>query len=58
MSEPSARQFRGIGVSPGVACAPALVMRWDFPQVPDRTVPKEKIDSEVRRLREAVEHVV
>ena len=58
MSKPSARQFRGIGVSPGVACAPALVMRWDFPQVPDRTVPKEKIDSEVRRLREAVEHVV
>ena len=52
------RQFRGIGVSPGVACAPALVIRWDFPQVPDRTVRADQVDHEVRRLREAVEYVV
>jgi phosphotransferase system enzyme I (PtsI) len=56
MSTP--RQFRGIGVSPGVACAPALVVRWDFPQVPDRTVRADQVENEVRRLREAVEYVV
>jgi phosphoenolpyruvate-protein phosphotransferase (PTS system enzyme I) len=56
MSKP--RQFRGIGVSPGVACAPALVVRWDFPQVPDRTVRPDQVENEVRRLREAVEYVV
>jgi phosphoenolpyruvate-protein phosphotransferase (PTS system enzyme I) len=53
-----ARQFRGIGVSPGVAWGPALVMRWDFPEVPDRTVRADQVDNEVRRLREAVDHVV
>jgi phosphoenolpyruvate-protein phosphotransferase (PTS system enzyme I) len=52
------RQLRGIGVSPGVAWAPALVMRWDFPQVPDRTVSAGEIEGEVRRLREAVDYVV
>jgi len=56
MSEP--RQFRGIGVSPGVACAPAVVVRWDFPKVPDRTVSPDQVEGEVRRLREAVEYVV
>jgi phosphotransferase system enzyme I (PtsI) len=53
-----ARQFRGIGVSPGVAWGPALVMRWDFPKVPDRTVRADQVENEVRRLREAVGHVV
>ena len=52
------RLLRGIGVSPGVAWAPALVMRWDFPQVPDRTVAAGEIEGEVRRLREAVDYVV
>jgi phosphoenolpyruvate-protein phosphotransferase (PTS system enzyme I) len=52
------RLLRGIGVSPGVAWAPALVMRWDFPQVPDRTVTAGEIEGEVRRLREAVDYVV
>jgi phosphotransferase system enzyme I (PtsI) len=52
------RILRGIGVSPGVACAPALIVRWDFPEVPDRTVAAEEVESEVRRLREAVEDVV
>jgi phosphotransferase system enzyme I (PtsI) len=41
-----------------VACAPALVVQWDFPQVPDRTVRPEEVESEVRRLRDAVEDVV
>ncbi len=52
------RQFRGIGVSPGVAWGPALIMRWDFPEVPDRTVRADGVENEVRRLREAVEYVV
>jgi phosphoenolpyruvate-protein phosphotransferase (PTS system enzyme I) len=52
------RLLRGIGVSPGVAWAPALVMRWDFPQVPDRTVAAGEIEGEVRRLREAVDYLV
>jgi phosphoenolpyruvate-protein phosphotransferase (PTS system enzyme I) len=56
MSTP--RQLRGIGVSPGVAWAPALIVRWDFPQVPDRTVPATQVEEEVRRLHEAVEYVV
>ncbi|HJR17488.1 MAG TPA: phosphoenolpyruvate--protein phosphotransferase [Gemmatimonadales bacterium] len=52
------RQFRGIGVSPGVAWGPALVMRLDFPKVPDRTVRADQVENEVRRLREAVDYVV
>jgi len=50
--------LRGIGVSPGVACAPAFIVRMDFPEVPDRTVRPEHVDAELRRLREAVEYVV
>ncbi|HET7240710.1 MAG TPA: phosphoenolpyruvate-utilizing N-terminal domain-containing protein, partial [Gemmatimonadales bacterium] len=52
------RILRGIGVSPGVAVAPALIIRWDFPEVPDRGVRAEQVDAEVRRLREAVDHTV
>ncbi|HZB28264.1 MAG TPA: phosphoenolpyruvate--protein phosphotransferase [Gemmatimonadales bacterium] len=52
------RVLRGIGVSPGVACAPALIMRWDFPEVRDRTVAPDEVEGEVRRLREAVSDVV
>ena len=52
------RLIRGIGVSPGVACAPAFVVRWDFPEVPDRAVKPEHVEIEVRRLREAVDYVV
>jgi phosphoenolpyruvate-protein phosphotransferase (PTS system enzyme I) len=52
------RVLRGIGVSPGVACAPALTLRWDFPNVKDRTVRADEVEGEVRRLREAVDDVV
>jgi phosphoenolpyruvate-protein phosphotransferase (PTS system enzyme I) len=52
------RIFRGVGVSPGVACAPALIIRWDFPEVGDRTVSADEVEGEVRRLREAVDYVV
>jgi phosphotransferase system enzyme I (PtsI) len=52
------RVIRGIGVSSGVVVAPALIMQWDFPEVPDRAVRPEQVDDEVRRLREAVAEVV
>lgn len=49
----SDRLVRGIGVSPGVAYARALLMRTDFPEVPDRTVAADQVESEVIRLHEA-----
>ena len=52
------RTLRGIGVSPGVAVAPALIIRWDFPEVPDRGVRPDEVEAEVRRLREAVDYTV
>ncbi|HEY9013472.1 MAG TPA: phosphoenolpyruvate-utilizing N-terminal domain-containing protein, partial [Gemmatimonadales bacterium] len=52
------RVLRGIGVSPGVACAPALTVQLNFPEVRDRTVRPDEVEGEVRRLHEAVEHVV
>jgi phosphotransferase system enzyme I (PtsI) len=52
------RALRGIGVSPGVACAPAFIVRWDFPDVPDRAVRPSEVESEIQRLREAVEYTV
>jgi phosphoenolpyruvate-protein phosphotransferase (PTS system enzyme I) len=52
------RVLRGIGVSPGVAWSPALIIRWDFPEVPDRTVEADEVESEVQRLRAAVDNVV
>jgi phosphotransferase system enzyme I (PtsI) len=52
------RALRGIGVSPGVACAPAFIVRLDFPEVPDRTVRPEAVEAEVRRLHDAVDYVV
>jgi phosphotransferase system enzyme I (PtsI) len=41
-----------------MACGPALIIRWDLPEVPDRTVRADQVDNEVRRLHEAVEYVV
>jgi len=50
--------IRGIGVSPGVVVAPALIVQWDFPEVPDRAVRPDQVEDEVKRLREAVGEVV
>jgi len=50
--------IRGIGVSPGVVVAPALIVQWDFPEVPDRAVRPDQVEDEVRRLHEAVGEVV
>ena len=33
-----ARRLVGVGVSPGVGFAAAMVVHWGFPEVPDRTV--------------------
>ncbi|HXE57121.1 MAG TPA: phosphoenolpyruvate--protein phosphotransferase [Gemmatimonadales bacterium] len=54
----ASRRLRGIGVSPGTAYAPAVVIRWDFPNVPDRSVRPDEVEGEVRRLHEAVAHTV
>ena len=52
------QQLRGIGVSPGVAFARTVLMRPDFPDVPDRTVRPEEVEGVVERLRAAVATVV
>ncbi len=49
--------LHGIGVSPGVAYGPALVVEWRFPEVPDRAVGPGDVEGEVAKLRDAVERV-
>ena len=49
--------LHGIGVSPGVAYGPALVVEWRFPEVPDRAIGPGDVEDEIRKLREAVERV-
>lgn len=51
------RQLKGIGVSPGIAVGPAVVVRWTMPEVPHRVVPRSQVEKEVRRLRAAVRDV-
>jgi phosphotransferase system enzyme I (PtsI) len=53
----SARQLKGIGVSPGIAVGPAVVVRWALPEVPHRVVPRSQVEKEVRRLRAAIKDV-
>ena len=52
------RTLRGVGVSPGIAFAPVVAVRWSFPNVPDRNVPPEQHDAEITRLHDAVAAVV
>ncbi len=52
------RVLQGIGVSPGVAFGPAVVVRWTFPEVPDRVVDPTEVEGEITRLRAAVATVV
>lgn len=52
------RILHGIGVSPGVAYGPALVVDWRFPDVADRAITTDQVDHEVTRLHQAVEQVV
>ena len=48
MSDP--RRLQGVGVSPGVGFAPAMVVHWGFPDVADRTVDESELEGEVLRL--------
>lgn len=52
------RELRGIGVSPGVGLARAVVVRLDLPNVPDRAVTKDEVPGEVARLSRAVAETV
>ena len=54
----SDRILRGVGVSPGVAFAPALLVRWTFPDIPERTIVPAEFSAEVARLHAAVQAVV
>ncbi len=48
------RLIRGIAVSAGVAVGPALVVRWEVPQVSDHAIRAEEVEGEIARLREAL----
>ncbi len=50
-------ELSGIGVSPGIAFGSALVVRWDFPDVPDRAITREEVPEEIARFRQAVSEV-
>jgi phosphotransferase system enzyme I (PtsI) len=50
----TSRELQGIGVSPGVAWAPAVIVQWEFPEVPDRSIRPEEVEHEIRRLHDAV----
>ncbi len=52
------RTIQGIGVSPGLAVAPAVVIESNFPDVPDRSVGPDEVDAEIHRLHAAVAGVV
>ena len=56
MSDP--RRLQGVGVSPGVGFAPAMVVHWGFPDVADRTVEESELEGEVLRLHAAVQQAV
>ncbi len=51
------RLLKGVGVSPGIAIGPAVVVQSSLPDVPHLVVPRSQIDKEVRRLRAALRDV-
>lgn len=53
----TSRTLRGVGVSPGVAFAPAIALRQSLPNIPDRTVGDDEIDAEIAKLHAAVASV-
>ncbi|HET8713416.1 MAG TPA: phosphoenolpyruvate--protein phosphotransferase [Gemmatimonadales bacterium] len=53
----SDRLLKGIGVSPGIAMGPAVIVRWALPEVPHRVVPRTQVEKEIRRLRAAIKDV-
>ncbi|HMV32064.1 MAG: phosphoenolpyruvate--protein phosphotransferase [Gemmatimonadales bacterium] len=48
------RVLQGIGVSPGVAFGPAVIVRLDVPDVPNRFIGDDEVESELTRLKLAV----
>ena len=56
MSAPD-RLLKGIGVSPGIAMGPIVIVRWALPEVPHRVVPRNQVEKEVRRLKAALKDV-
>jgi phosphotransferase system enzyme I (PtsI) len=54
----SDRILQGVGVSPGVAFARAVTVRWSFPDIPNRTVQPGEQEDEITRLHAAVQATV
>jgi phosphotransferase system enzyme I (PtsI) len=50
--------LQGIGVSPGVAFGPAVIVHLDVPDVPNRFIADDEIEAELTRLGLAVQGVV
>ncbi len=53
----SERLLVGVGVSPGVAIGPAVVVQPTLPEVPHRVVARKDVKGEVARVRDAVRAV-
>lgn len=51
------RVLHGVGVSPGCVVGPAFIVHWGLPDVPHRVVPEEDVESEIVRLRDALDAV-
>jgi phosphotransferase system enzyme I (PtsI) len=49
------RLIRGVAVSPGIAVGPVLVVRWELPPVPERTIASGDVTRELKRLHEALD---
>ncbi|MBC8087426.1 MAG: phosphoenolpyruvate--protein phosphotransferase [Phycisphaerae bacterium] len=47
--------LRGIPASPGIVVGPVHLLRWEVPEVRQRLVGDDEIDSEIARLRDAIE---
>ncbi len=55
LSSPSRAVLRGIPVSPGIAIGPAYLMHPERREVPKRLIPQEKTETELARLRWALD---
>lgn len=49
------RLIRGVAVSPGIVVGPVLVVRWELPPVPERTIASGDVTRELKRLHEALD---
>jgi phosphotransferase system enzyme I (PtsI) len=50
------RTYQGVPISPGIAIGAAVVQRAEDAAPARRAIPPERVEAEVARLREAVEH--